>query len=103
MGTCDKHQITKLIELCSFKHNRGKLSFFYYNLREITFMDYLLVIRRMNINENRKLGMHKKWFKHPGIFIGYSREIVGGISIETSLAKVNLVSEETYFFHKLYR
>ena len=64
-------------------------------------MAYLLAIRRRTIEENRELGTHKKWLKQPGIFIGYAREIVVGISIETLLAKVNLVSKETYFFHEL--
>ena len=44
---------------------------------EMMIMDYLLVIRRSIIEENRELGTHKKWLKHPGIFIGYAREIVG--------------------------
>ena len=65
-------------------------------------MAYLLAIRRRTIEENRELGTHKKWLKQPGIFIGYAREIVVGISIETLLAKFNLVSKETYFFHELY-
>ena len=66
-------------------------------------MDYLLVIRRMIIEENIKLGMHKKWLKHLDIYIGYDHEIVDGISLDKLLTKVNLMSEETYFFHELYR
>ena len=55
MGTCDIDQIIKLIELCRFKNKWDSLSFFDNTLREIMRMDYLLVIRRRIIEENRKL------------------------------------------------
>ena len=61
-------------------------------------MNYLLAIRRRIIEENRELGTRKKWLKDPGTFIGYAREIIGGISLDKLLAKINLMSEETCFF-----
>ena len=103
MGSSDTYQIMKLIDIYRFLNNWGKLSFFDNTLREIMLMDYLLVMRIRNIEENIELGTYKKWLKYLDTFIAYAREIVGGISLDKSLAKVNFMSEEIYLFHELYK
>jgi len=75
-----------------------KLSFFDNTPREIMIMNYLLAIRRRIIEENRESSTRKKWLKDPGTFIGHAHEIIGGISLDKLLAKINLMSEETCFF-----
>ena len=67
-------------------------------------MDYLLVVIRRNIiEENIELGTYKKWLKYPNTLISYARDIVGGISLDKSLAKVNFMYKEIYLFHEMYR
>ena len=57
-----KDQIMKLIEHCRFKNNWDSLSFFNNTLREIIFIDYLLMKRGINIDEKIALVTHKNWF-----------------------------------------
>ena len=59
MGACDTYQIMKLIELCRFENNWGKLSFFDNTLRVIMLMEYLIVMKRRILVENRELRTHK--------------------------------------------
>ena len=60
MGLSDTYQIMKLIDIYRFINNWGKLSFFDNTLREIMLMDYLLVMRIRNIEENIELGTYNK-------------------------------------------
>ena len=57
-----KDQVMKLIKHCCIKNNSGSLSFFNNTLRGIIFMDYLLMKRGINMEDNIVRGMHRNWF-----------------------------------------
>ena len=64
------------------------------------FMDYIRVIRSTITQENRDLNTHKDWFQKD-VFSKYAREEVSGISLETIIVTVNLVSVVKHFFEEL--
>ena len=55
-------KIMKLIEHCRVENKWDSLSFFNNILREIIFMDYLLMKKGINMNEKIALGTHRNWF-----------------------------------------
>ena len=91
MGTCDTYQILKLIEHCLIKNNLGGLYFFDNTLREIVFMDYVLTLRKIFVEDNIMRGRLRNWFL-PKVYIAYVKDEISVLSLEQLIVKVNLVT-----------
>ena len=88
----------KLIEHCRVENKWDSLSFFNNILREIIFMDYLLMKKVINMDAQIALGTHRNWFK-PNNYQRYAKEEMSLLSHENLIEKVNKLSKERY--HKI--
>ena len=87
--------IMKLIEHCRVENKWDSLSFSNNILREIIFMDYLLMKKGINMDEKIALGTHRNWFK-PNNYKRYAKEEMSLLSQENVIEKVNKLSKERY-------
>ena len=87
--------IMKLIEHFRVENKWDSLSFFNNILREIIFMDYLLMKKGINMDEKIALGTHSNWFK-PNNYQKYAKEEMSLLSHENLIEKVNKLSKGRY-------
>ena len=76
-----KDQVMKLIEHCCIKNKWGSLSFFNGTLREIIFMDYLLMKIRRIVEDNIALRMHMYQFR-TNLYKAYAKDEIIVLSIQ---------------------
>ena len=95
-----KDQIMKLIEHCRIENNWGSSFFFENTLKEMMFMDYLLMHRRSYVALQHR---YENWFK-TSVYKRYATEEISVLSIQQLIVEVNLVSKHVYprdpFFQK---
>ena len=65
--------ILDLIKQCRVENKWDSLSFFNNILREIIFMDYLIMKKGINMHEQIELGTHRNWFK-PNNYKRFAKE-----------------------------
>ena len=82
-----------LIEHCRVENKWDSLSFFNNILREIIFMDYLIMKKGINRDEQIELGTHRNWFK-PKNYQRFAKEEMCLLTHEKLVKKVNKLSQE---------
>ena len=87
--------ILDLIKQCRVENKWDSLSFFNNILREIIFMDYLIMKKGINMHEQIELGTHRNWFK-PNNYKRFAKEEMCLLTHEKLVKKVNKLSKERY-------
>ena len=94
--------IMRLIKQCRAENKWDSLSFSNNILREIIFMDYLIMKKGINMHEQIELGTHRNWFK-PNNYKRFAKEEMCLLTYDKLVKKVNKLSKERYPKRAFYR
>ena len=91
----DRKPASKHDSLEDDENDWGSSSFFDNTMREIVFMDYLLMQRRLIVEYNIAIHAFEDWFT-PNVYIAYARDEISVLCIQQLMMDVNLALENIY-------